>query len=158
MDQSDDFQRFFKANVILSSAFVASLFIYLFIAEIIRAKFKPFLGFVQIPDFPFLRYFFYALAILTVIINRVLNSMLLKKAADEDIPKAILRLHRATIISLSLSEVPSLLGLVLFLFNGLIKDLYALLFVSIILEFIYFPRRKNWEDYLKKIPFSCRIN
>lgn len=47
-----------------------------------------------------------------------------------------------------LSEAPGILGLILFLLGGLNIDFYLLLFASLLLVFMYFPRRSGWEEWL----------
>jgi hypothetical protein len=37
----------------------------------------------------------------------------------------------------------------LFLVRGLNRDFYALIFVSLILIFMYFPRLASWNEWLK---------
>ena len=53
--------------------------------------------------------------------------------------------------------MPAIIGLVLFFLGGLYKDFYVLLFVSLVLIFMYFPRLKNWEAYLADRPVACRL-
>jgi hypothetical protein len=48
-----------------------------------------------------------------------------------------------------LAEVPAILGLVMFLIGGSAADFYKLLFASLVLAFIHFPRRSAWEESLK---------
>jgi hypothetical protein len=84
-----------------------------------------------------------------VILIRVLRHILLKRSAGDDRKTALHRLERATLVTLVLAEVPGLLGLVLFLIGGLNIDFYFLLFASLLLVFMYFPRRPGWEDWLK---------
>ncbi|MGB8953267.1 MAG: hypothetical protein WCC06_11460 [Candidatus Aminicenantales bacterium] len=158
MNSHKDMVKIFKTDVFISAVLIASLFIYLLIIEIVKAGLKPFMGLAPSQEIQTLRYFFYALAILLVILNRVLNQFLLKKSPLDDMEKRVQKLHRATLISMALSETPVLLGLVLFFLWGLWKDFYALLIVSLFLNFMYFPRRKNWEDYIQNQSLSCRLN
>jgi hypothetical protein len=46
---------------------------------------------------------------------------------------------------LALAEI-AVLGFVLFLLTGLSRDFYPLLFVSLFLAFMYFPRLRVWQD------------
>jgi hypothetical protein len=59
------------------------------------------------------------------------------------------RLQRAALLVLVLGEVPAILGLGLFLVGGNAADFYKLLFASLVLTFINFPRRAAWEEWLK---------
>jgi len=47
-----------------------------------------------------------------------------------------------------MSELPALLGLFLFLLAGLNRDFYVLLIISVAVLFIFFPRRRAWEEWL----------
>ncbi|MCK7583580.1 MAG: hypothetical protein MZV65_54010 [Chromatiales bacterium] len=50
---------------------------------------------------------------------------------------------------LVLGEVPAIVGLALFLVSGQALDFYKLLFVSLFLTFLNFPRAGAWEEWLK---------
>jgi hypothetical protein len=52
-------------------------------------------------------------------------------------------------VLLVLGEIPAILGLGLFLALGNAVDFYILLFASLALTFIDFPRRAAWEEWLR---------
>jgi hypothetical protein len=116
--------------------------------EYIRARFGPFSGFLAVSDPKLLRYAFFALAIATVIAIRALRPRLLRKVAGDDDKTALHRIQRAFLMTIVLAEVPGTLGLLLFLMAGLNIDFYFLLFASLLLVFMYFPRRSAWEEWL----------
>lgn len=149
MDTQDELRRHLKTVSLIGISIVASLLIYLGLAELINAQFKPFHGFVAVADIQRLRYLLFALAIAAVILLRLLRHILLKRVPGEDRKTALHRLERATLVTLVLAEVPGILGLVRFLLGGLNIDFYVLLLVSLVLVFMYFPRRPGWEDWLK---------
>ena len=135
---------------VIGIAIIASLFIYLVIVEVLRAWMRPFHGFVQLTGINMLRYGFYGIAVIEVLATRFLQGLLLRRAPGDDVKTTVLKLARTAIVTLCLSEVPALLGLVLFLIGGLNKDFYALLAVSLVLVFMYFPRLGSWEDWVER--------
>ncbi len=157
MDDFSDLRKAHKTSSLVGAAALGSLFLYAVCVEVVRALFKPFLGFARVEHALSLRYTFYAAAIILVILNRVSNSFLLRKSAKSDVKAAVQTLSRAALISMALSEAPAVLGLVLFLLGGFSTDFYMLLIVSLFLEFMYFPRLRSWEDFIKDRPLSCRL-
>jgi hypothetical protein len=135
---------------VIGIAIIASLFIYLVIVEVLRAWMRPFHGLVQLTGINMLRYVFYGIAVIEVLATRFLQGLLLRRALGDDVKTTGLKLARTAIVTLCLSEIPSLLGLVLFLIGGLNKDFYALLAVSLVLVFMYFPRLGSWEDWIER--------
>jgi len=150
-------RKAYRTSSLVGAAVIASLFLYAVVVEVGRAWLKPFLGFARVENALVLRYAFYAAAIVIVISSRILNSLILRKSRQDD-PKAIIRkLSLAAIVSMALGEGPAVMGLALFLLGGFSRDFYMLLIVSLFLEFMYFPRLRNWENYLKDLPLSCRL-
>lgn len=154
------FRRAFKNASIIGLAQIGGLAVYLLVAEIIRAKQKPFLGFLSLSltseNRAVLRYAFYAASIVILLLLRFIHGRRLRKIkALDDRSKALDHLFGTALIDLILAEIPAILGLILFLIAGYNWDFYVLLFVSLFLLFIYLPRLKNWEDILQNRPSSC---
>jgi hypothetical protein len=150
-------RKAYRASSLVGAAIIVSLFLYAVLVEVGRAWLKPFLGFARVENALVLRYGFYAAAIVIVIFSRILNSLILRKSS-QDAPVAIVRkLSLAAIVSMALGEGPAIMGLALFLLGGFSRDFYMLLIVSFFLEFMYFPRLRNWQDYLENRPLSCRL-
>ena len=153
-------RRAFKSASMIGLGMIVSLAAYLAIVELVRARLSPFLGFLSgsMPPGtrPILRYAFFGAAVLCVAIVRLVNSRMMRKAAASGDPAAATGiLFRTNAVVLCLSEIPAILGLVLFLLAGYNRDFYVLLFVSLVLFFMYFPRLKNWEDTLQNHPPTC---
>lgn len=145
-----------KTAVIIASFMLVVLFIYLVVVEIIRAQMSPFTGFLEIKNTLFVRYIFYGIAALQVILIRILRGFLLKKTFSSHKSNLTNSLFKISLLTLALAEVPAVLGLVLFLLAGLNQDFYILLFVSLFLMFMYFPRYNNWEKWIReKDPSKC---
>ena len=92
-----------------------------------------------------------------VIVLRLVHGRRLAAAAKADDSAAVRSLYRTAMISLTLAEIPALMGMALVLLAGLNKDFYLLLFASIVLEFMYFPRASAWEAVLEKRRPVCPL-
>jgi hypothetical protein len=149
MEQPADLRRSFRLTVIANAAIIASLFILWVVVEIIKSGLNSFRGFSLMPHGQLMRYVFYSLAIIVVILVRVLGRVLVRPRPGESHQALIQKLSRAAICTSSLAEIPALLGFVLFLLLGVSRDFYVLLFVSLVLEFMYFPRIRTWEEIMR---------
>ncbi len=150
MDRESDLKRGFRTTLIINGALVASLFIYAVMVELIKAQLRPFPGFASGSRPDSWRYFFYAAAIGAVVLVRFIGRAMFKASPEESVPHLIARLVRATVMTAALGELPAVLGFVLFLLTGFSRDFYILMFVSLFLEFMYFPRLKVWQDTVRE--------
>jgi hypothetical protein len=149
MTESTNFNRSFRTALITAAAFLGSLLVYLVIVEIIRAQHKPFQGFVDREGTAGLRYVIYIAAALQVIAIRLLRGFLLRNGQKGDVRQLALKMFRTTILTFVLAEIPALLGLVLFFLGGYNRDFYILLFVSLFLFFMFFPRKQAWTLWIE---------
>lgn len=149
MDIRDELRVHLKSVTLIAAAIIASLVIYLGLVEILRAVYKPFRGFAAIANIQPFRYVAFGTAASVIVLIRVLRPLLLRKRPGEDTPAALHRLQRAAIVTMVLGEIPGVLGLGLFLLSGYNIDFYVLLFASLLLVFMYFPRRAAWEEWLR---------
>jgi hypothetical protein len=149
MDPQEELRTHLKPAAMVGAALVASLVIYLALVEVLRAVLKPFRGFAGIPDIQPVRYAAFGAAAAVILLILILRHRLFLNKAGEDIPSALHRLQKASLITLVLGEVPAVLGLALFLVGGSAVDFYIFLFASLLLTFINFPRRAAWEEWLK---------
>jgi hypothetical protein len=149
MESTYVLRRVFRTTLIINGALIAGLFLYALVVEIIKSQFKPFGGFL--PNLPLqsLRYIFYGAAVGAVILVRLAARTLCRAVPGEDVLHFGHRLSRASILTATLAELPAVLGFVLFFLGGSSRDFYALLFASLFLEFMYFPRFKVWQDLIK---------
>ena len=149
-DSLEELRRVHKSSAVVGVAVIVGLFVFLVAEEIIRARSKPFLGFAAIPELAVLRYVFYGLAVLEVVVIRFLQSLLLKRSPGDTFKTTLQKLARTSMATVCLSEVPGVLGFLLFLLGGFNRDFYALLGVSLVLVFMYFPRLRNWRDWIER--------
>jgi hypothetical protein len=144
----NDLQKAYRMAVILASALIASLFIYVAIVEIMRSQQDVFTGYLEGEIKQVLRYAFYGLAVLQVVIIRLIRGLLLRKTPQEKEVVLIPRILKASLFTQVLAEVPALFGLMLFFLCGMNVDFYVLTFVSLVLMFMFFPRFNNWKDWV----------
>ena len=150
MDRQDEIRDFIKPAAMAGAALALSL------GDLPRprrdpppASTEPFRGFAQGVDAQPLRYAAYGAAAAVVILLLLLRPRLIRRRPDDDTPAALRRLQSASLVMLVLGEIPAVAGLALFLVAGQNVDFYRLLFASLLLTFINFPRRAAWEEWLK---------
>ena len=149
MDRQDEIRDFIRPAAMAGAALALSLAIYLALVEILRRVNAPFRGFVQDVDAQPLRYAAYGTAAAVILVLLLLRPRLIRRRLDDDTPSALRRLQSASLVMLVLGEIPAVAGLALFLVAGQNVDFYRLLFASLLLTFINFPRRAAWEEWLK---------
>ncbi len=144
----NDLKRAYQVASLVHISILATLVIYVFVVEIIKARLEHFLSFVDPSAFTNLRYALYAVAVLDVVLIRFSRGMVLRKRASDDRNTLRSKLMRSAILTAALCEVPAIFGLVLFFVAGSVRDFYYLSLVSLILVFLYFPRYRNWEEWI----------
>ncbi len=145
MDNQDDLRKAYHVSAVVGIAIIASLFIYLVIVFMLRPES---LTLATVQSTESLRYVFYGLSVVIVIVLRLLRGLLLRQQPSDARRVLIGKLQRTSILSMALSEGPAVFGLVLFFLGGMRRDFIILLFVSLVLVFMHFPRLRNWEGWL----------
>jgi hypothetical protein len=149
------FKRAHRTATAFGGAILAVLAVYLIVEEVVRAVFRPFAGFASLNEEAGLRYALYAAAVAAVVLLRLVHGALLRPRKSQEPAAALRNLVRASVVVLALAEAPAAIGLALFLLGGYNRDFYILLFVSLVLAFMYFPRRRAWEATLQNSRASC---
>jgi len=149
MDPREEIRAHLKPAAMVGTAILACLVVYLALVEVLRSVLKPFRGFAALASAQPLRLAAFGLGVLVVLVLLLFRNRLFGKRPEDDVPAAVQRLQRASIVVLVLGEIPAVLGLALFLMTGHAADFRALLVVSLILTFIGFPRTSTWEEWLK---------
>lgn len=145
----NDLKKAHRIAFLLNVAIIGTLIVYAIVIEIIRRQFAPFAGFAVISDISVLRYLFYGIVVINIFVIRFLRNLTLRKSSSADTQILIRRLLRSAVITAALCEVPALLGLILFLLVGSIRDFYQMAGLSFILVFLHFPRYGIWEAWIK---------
>mgnify|MGYP000064832041 CR=1 FL=1 len=151
MESREIIKRTHRIAALIGFSIFGAIVLYLVLVELIRARMAPFHGLYPITDLQTirnLRYLFYGLAAASVLLARILQSLLLKKKPGDTPEDLLNKLHRTSLILVIMSELPALFGLILFLIRGLYRDFYILLGISVVVLFIFFPRRRAWEEWL----------
>jgi F0F1-type ATP synthase membrane subunit c/vacuolar-type H+-ATPase subunit K len=149
MEPVEELKKMYRTNVFIGAGVILSMVIYAVIVEVIRTKFKPFHGLIKVTNGQSLRLSFYGLAILMILVMRFLQPLLYRHPQTDGHKKLLMHLNTAALVTYFLAEVPAILGLVLFLLAGFSKDFYIFLFISLLLELMYFPRTSHWESWLR---------
>jgi len=147
MGLSEDLKKSYRPALVIALAILASLVVTLVVAELLKASRPGHKPLVTGRTAVTLRWICYGLSIVQVLVIRLMRGMLFQKAPGLDGPALGRRLMLASILSSAFGEVPALLGLILFLVAGFTWDLYALVFVSLVLLFMYFPRFRYWGEW-----------
>lgn len=135
-----------RQAVIISAAIGASLLVYLVLVELLRRTLPaP----SMIPNMQIVRIALFVLAGMMVMSSTVLKGVVLRNA-PADAALRLARLRTASILSAALAEVPAMLGLVLFLVGRTTEDFYILGVVSLYMLVRHYPRRDQWENYLRR--------
>lgn len=143
-------KKTYQTSLITAAVFFAFLLIYVALVEIIRWQVKPFYGLASFENIQSIRIIFYSLGALQIIAIRVLRGLFLRKTASDNETTLSSKLFRSFLISFALAEIPAILGVVLFLLTGLIRDFYILLIISGILMLMFFPRYQNWKSWIEE--------
>jgi hypothetical protein len=145
-DAADEASRMLRTAKAIAAAMIASLLLYLAAVEAVRASARPFFGLAHLAGArTAFRYGIYLGAAAVVLAIRFLNAGRPRPRKRESRGTSLRRIFIVAVASLILAELPAVLGFVLFLLGGYNLDFYALLFVSLFLLFMYFPRASAWE-------------
>jgi hypothetical protein len=149
MNPQEEVRTHLRPASMVGAALVASLVIYLALVEVLRAVLKPFTGLAAVSAPQPLRLAAFGASAAVILLILILRHRLPDRDPKEEAAAALGRLQRASLVLLVLGEIPAILGLGLFLALGNAVDFYILLFASLALTFIDFPRRAAWEEWLR---------
>jgi len=133
-----------KIAVLVHAALMGCLLIYLLVVEVVFRGMGVNPAGGAAGTFPSLRYVFYGVAVIMVLIIRRVPAWL-KPGADASEPIKSIRMLQASVLTSALCEIPATLGLVIVLLTGSHRDFHYLLFFSMVLFVFHFPRRSSWE-------------
>lgn len=150
MDNRPDWRMIFRTAMFVHVAVLVALLLYAVILEILKATLRPLPRLAPAAGIQVLRYAFYGIAIVAVIAVRQVNRAAFRDRPGEPFLEFLHRLSRTSILTSILCEAPAMLGLVLVFLTGSHRDFYYLLFVSLFLVFMYFPRSRTWTEVLRE--------
>jgi len=149
MDPQEELRTHLRPAAMVGYAILVSLVIYLGLVEVLRTVLKPFHGFAALARIQPLRLTAFGAAAVIILLILVLRPRLFRRESGQETAAVLRRYQTASLVVLVLGEIPAVLGLALFLIGGNAMDFYKLLFASLVLTFIDFPRRGAWEEWLK---------
>jgi hypothetical protein len=132
---------------IQAGAIFASLVVLVIVVEVLRRR-------TDLPDVPakgseVLRIVFYAVAVSMVFFVNLVHAFMLRTARVDEIGRIAARLAVVTVVMNAMSEIPVILGFVLFVLFGYYTDFYILGFVSLYLLVRHFPYYRQWEKFAR---------
>lgn len=135
-----------RQAMVVTGAIASSLVIYAVMIEVLRRVLPAPVAF---ESFEMLRIALFAVAGVLVFTSTVLKGALLRNPpAHGDM--RIQRLRSASILTAAFAEIPVIFGLILFIVGRESSDFYILLVVSIYMLVRHFPRREQWESYVRR--------
>jgi hypothetical protein len=147
IETTQKLSRMFRTALFVAAAVLAALPVYILAVEILKGRGVRLGPSLAAGTANALRYGLYGAAVAAVILLRVLRGMIIRKRPGDSPDRRAQKLLQASILTSVLSEVPALLGVVLFLVAGFYRDFYILLIVSLFLMFMFFPRYRNWSEW-----------
>lgn len=133
-------------SVLIYLSFIASIMILFIVGQMMAKN----LDLRKSTDFNIpgweLRYLFYGLSVVVIIVTRHLKSFLFNRAKGKGREECLQRTITAVTITASLCEIPALLGLFNLLTGGLRQDFLLLLGLSLLLLTMHFPRPFIYEE------------
>ncbi len=143
---AEKIQLVHRQTLFVTLAIGVSLVVYAVLVEVLRRTLPPA---TEAPPVDMLRIALFAVAGVLVFTTTVLKSMLLRNPPPTG-ELRLARLRTAGIIVAAFAEVPVIFGLVLFIFGRLTADFYILLIVSLYILARHYPRREQWEGYVRR--------
>jgi Ca2+/Na+ antiporter len=141
---------------VVGAAVLGSLLACLAVVEGIRAAYRPFFGLARLAgNRTAFRFGVYLGAAAAIIAVRAVSGLAARRSDTETDEARLRRVFTVSVAGLALAEVPAVLGLTLFLLGGYNRDFYVLLFASLVLAFMYFPRASVWEARLASSRRTC---
>lgn len=147
-------EKTYQTNKIIGYALAAALLLYAAIVEIFRFQGVA-LNLLPPAILENLRFVAVFLSFALYFIIKYLNQKILVKEPADTQEKLLKKLTLANLVSLALSELPALLGFILFLGSGNPKDFYLLLIISALLFFAYFPKFSFWAYWAQVTDLSA---
>lgn len=147
--RSEDFKAALGRSRVAAIAFFTELLILVAIVVFLGRRLRLRFLIQERASVQVFRIVLFAAAAASVILGRINNGRAIafvRKAGSE--PEKLGRLNRASLSTLAASMIPAVIGFVLYLLAGQVRDFYILAFVSLLLLFFYFPRPAPWEAAL----------
>jgi hypothetical protein len=146
MSNEEKWAGAYRTSTIISYAVAASVLVYAVVVEVFKFQ-EISLHLIPVDFLDMLRFVFVFLSFAGYFIINFCNKKLLTRSSADTTETLLGRLALANIVSMALSELPALFGLILFLGSGNSRDFYLLLLISVLLFYYFFPRASFWAGY-----------
>jgi len=142
-------KKAYQVSTLIFISFFVSLLIFFIVGQALgkNIDFRDATGFEK-PGWE-LRYLFYGISVIVIIVTRHLKSYLFNRAKCRTGEECLRGMSTAVTITASLCEIPALLGLVNLLTGGIKQDFILLLGLSLLLLAMHFPRLSSFEECKK---------
>lgn len=136
----------FRHIQLIGLAMLGTPVLHIVVGILIEASLAPFHGLVDVAPTTLrgLRVIYLVLSLGHFPLIRWLKGRILRLPDDTTVAD---RLARADLVALSLADVISVYGLLLFLVSGRLLDVLVMTALSLIALVRHFPRRRAWERY-----------
>ncbi len=143
-----DLRKEFRSMVFFCYAMLGSLAVFPLVMELFR-RFGDVAPVLK-GEYPQMREIFFGMALVALFVIRFLNKSMLQKNPQENVTALVKKLRTTQIVTYALSEIPAVLGLVLFFLHGFSKEIYAFFAFSLVMMVLYFPKFEHWVVWLRK--------
>jgi hypothetical protein len=137
-----------RQAALMAASMVSSLFIFVVVVELINRRPAPLNDPVLADNVDLVRYVFFAIAIVLVLVANVIRGYVLKNTTGDNVRQLAAKLNLVNVITLGLADAPAIMGLVLFIVWRRHTDFYTLGIISLYLMLRHFPRYRNWENFV----------
>ena len=156
--RSEDFRAALGRSRMAAIAFFAELLILVGIVALVGPRIRLRVLVAERSTIQVFRVVLFVAAAASVLLARITNGRMLARArAAGGEGDRLIVLNRAALSTLASAMVPAVIGFLLYLFAGQVRDFYMLAFVSLLLLFFYFPRPASWEAVLEDRPPTCPL-
>ncbi len=154
----EELNEAYRIMKIVAIGIMGSLPSLLIIVELVKSQYAPFRGLDPRPELALVRYAIFGLCLamfpfIRILRNRIASGQVplaARSRATSPFGTLLRRMRAACTVSLALCETVAMFGFVLFLAAGNSTDFYALLALSLVYYAVYFPRYRQWEEFLEQ--------
>lgn len=147
MENSREFEKFFRTNLMIWIAFFNSLVVYVFMMELVVFKTE-----YQVVKNDLMFYIFLAIGISEIVLIPFVKQYFLNKKHNEntfgkeELMDKLSKLRTGYLIGLVMAETPCLMGFVLGFITHSRFYFYTLAVISFIAMILNFPNKNKWKE------------
>jgi hypothetical protein len=156
----DDLKKAYRITAIIGGFIIATLFIYAFIVEMLKANPASLQGIAPMPEIDTLRYVLLGVSAVIFFLIKFISNLFLagKDPMARTSPAGgigrsspyLQRLMKSAIVTYALCESVAIYGLILFIIGRNSPDFYLFMALSLVFFAVYFPRYGRWEEWVSE--------